>query len=151
MKIALFFLSLICLCTLHPDHSPFPPTPLLHSLSPTPFSSDKGEPRHRIPTLAQVTAGLGTSSPTEARQSSPVRGIGSIGGQQSQRGPSPVSGGPTWTLTYLLYMCRGLGLACVCSLVGGSVSGSPQGSRLVDSVGLFVESLSTLGPAIYPL
>jgi hypothetical protein len=33
---------------------------------------------------------------------------------------------------------RGLEPAHVCSLVGGSVSGSSQGSRLVDTVGLLV-------------
>jgi hypothetical protein len=34
------------------------------------------------PTLAhQVTAGLGTFSPTEARQGSPVKGTGSLGRQ----------------------------------------------------------------------
>lgn len=37
------------------------------------------------PTLApEVTPGLGTSSPTEARQDSSLRGTGSIGKQQSQ-------------------------------------------------------------------
>jgi hypothetical protein len=35
----------------------------------------------------------------------------------------------------------GVGPAYVYSLVGGSVSGSPQGSRFVDSVGLPAESL----------
>jgi hypothetical protein len=37
---------------------------------------------------------------------------------------------------HLLYMCQGLIPALICSLVGGSVSESSQGSRLVDSVGL---------------
>jgi hypothetical protein len=40
--------------------------------------------------------------------------------------------------------------AHVSSLVVGSVSGSSQGSRLVDSVGLLVEFLSLLGPSILP-
>jgi hypothetical protein len=44
----------------------------------------------------------------------------------------------------------GLGPDHACSLVGGSVSGSPQGSRLVNSVGLLIESLSPLGSSIVP-
>ena len=44
-----------------------------------------------------------------------------------------------------LHMYRGN--PCV---LGGLVSGSPQGSRLVDSVGLPVEFLSPLGPSILP-
>jgi hypothetical protein len=45
----------------------------------------------------------------------------------------------------------GLHPAHVCFLVGGSVSGSPQGSRLVDSVvGHPVEFLSLLDPSILP-
>ena len=45
---------------------------------------------------------------------------------------------------------RGLSLAHVCSLVGGSVSGSPQGSRLVDSIGLPVEFAFSILPPILP-
>jgi hypothetical protein len=41
-----------------------------------------------------------------------------------------------------------LGTAHVCSLVGGSICGSPQGSMLVGFVGLPVELLSSLNPAI---
>ena len=44
-----------------------------------------------------------------------------------------------------------LGLAYICSLADGSVSESPQGSRLVDYFGLLVEPLSPLGPLILPL
>ena len=46
----------------------------------------------------QVAVGLGTSSPTEARQSCPFRGAGSIGRQVGNRlriAPAPVAGGPT--------------------------------------------------------
>ena len=42
---------------------------------------------------------------------------------------------------------QGLGSSYACSLVGGSVSGSLQGSRLVDTVRLPVESLSFSGPS----
>jgi hypothetical protein len=49
------------------------------------------------------------------------------------------------------YICSGsLGPAWDHSLVGGSVSGSPQGPRLVESVGLSVESLSSSSPPILP-
>jgi hypothetical protein len=47
------------------------------------------------------------------------------------------------------YMCaKGLGPACVCSFDDGSVSESPQGSRLADSVGLSVKLLSPSGSSI---
>jgi hypothetical protein len=36
----------------------------------------------------------------------------------------------------------------VLALVGGSVCGNPQGFRLVDSLGLPVQSLSSSGPLI---
>jgi hypothetical protein len=49
------------------------------------------------------------------------------------------------TKVHIFYICvRGLDPAPVCFLVGGSVSKSPQRSRLVDSVGLPVEFLSNL-------
>jgi hypothetical protein len=53
---------------------------------------------------------------------------------------------------YLLHVCgvRRVGPAHVCSLVGGSVSESPQGSSFVDSVGRYLESLPSLGPSILP-
>jgi hypothetical protein len=45
---------------------------------------------------------------------------------------------------YICYICaRDLHLACICSLVGGSVSESSQGSRLVGPVVLSVEFLSS--------
>ena len=43
-------------------------------------------------------------------------------------------------------MHGGLSLAHACSLVVGSVFGSPQRSRLVDSVGLPMKTLSPWGP-----
>ena len=47
------------------------------------------------------------------------------------------------TKLLICYICaKGLGPACAHSLVGGSVSERLQGSRLVDSVDLPVESLS---------
>ena len=53
--------------------------------------------------------------------------------------------------TKLHILCReGLGPALVCSLIGGSDSGRAQGSRLVDSVGLLVESLCPPVPQSFP-
>ena len=49
------------------------------------------------------------------------------------------------------YICAGgLGPACAGSLVGGSVPGRPQGSRLVDTLGLIVGSVSFPGPTSLP-
>jgi len=84
----LFLFPLVYLFTLHPDYSspsssdatltwPLPCIALL------PFTSEKGRSppgylSHWAPTLApQVTVGLGTSSPSEFNQGSPVRGTGS--------------------------------------------------------------------------
>jgi hypothetical protein len=44
------------------------------------------------PQAHKVTAGLGTSSPAEDKQGSPVRGMGSTGRQQLGTAPSPVVG-----------------------------------------------------------
>ena len=53
------------------------------------------------------------------------------------------------TKLLICLICAGdLDPAHACSLVGDSISGSPQGSRLVDSVGLLVESLSPPAPSI---
>jgi hypothetical protein len=70
----------------------------------------------------QVPTGLGASSPTEARQGSS-----------------------------LLHMCQGHGPAYVCSLVGGLVSGSSEGSGLVDIVVLPLGLPSPSVPSILPL
>ena len=48
------------------------------------------------------------------------------------------------------YVWRVLDTAHVCSLVGGSVSESPEGSRLIDTVGFSVEFLSPSGPQFFP-
>jgi hypothetical protein len=47
-------------------------------------------------------------------------------------------------MCYMYVGCGGIGPAHVCSLLGGSVCGNPQGYRLVDSVGLLIESLFPL-------
>jgi hypothetical protein len=49
------------------------------------------------------------------------------------------------------YICvESLGLSHACSLIGGSVSVSSYGPRLVDSVGLLVVPLTPLAPEIFP-
>jgi len=98
-------------------------------------------------------AGLGASSPTEASQGSPVKGMGSAGRQLETAPLQVLEDLHEDQAIHLLHMCEcggSLGLAHVCSLVGGSVSERPQGSRLVDSVGLPVPFLSPLGPSILP-
>jgi hypothetical protein len=51
---------------------------------------------------------------------------------------------------HLLLMCRDIGPANAYSLVGASVSGSTNGSRLVGFVHLLVESLSLSSPSVLP-
>jgi hypothetical protein len=76
------FTSSCSLSSQSPPHKVPPPTP-----SRSPLRRGSPSPRNQ-PTLPnQVSAGLGTSSPSEARQGSPVRGIGSTGKQQSQGEP----------------------------------------------------------------
>jgi hypothetical protein len=94
-----------------------------YSSSSFPFASQRAATPPHPPTLVhQVSRGLGTPSPTEARQGSP-----------------------------LLHMFQGLGPACVRSLVGGSVSGSSVGSGLVDTVILPMWLPSPLAPSVLPL
>ena len=138
------------------------PLPLVppQSHAPSPFlSSPSLQRRGRIaheyqPALAyQVEAGLSISSSTKARQGSPARGRGSTGRQQSQRQPLLLN---CWVThmkinLHVYYKCvGGLGLAHAYSQVG-SVSLSPHGPGLVDSVGLVVVVLTPLSPSVLPL
>jgi hypothetical protein len=79
-------------------------TPITHTLPWTPLSNIAPAPHSSPfsseypgyhPPLAQVTAGWGTSFPTEARQGGSVRGTGSTDRQQSQGQPL-LHGGRTW-------------------------------------------------------
>jgi hypothetical protein len=59
------------------------------------------------------------------------------------------------TKLHIFYICAWdevgeLGPAHASSLVLGSLSGNPQELKLVDSVGLPVELLSSLGPSVLP-
>jgi hypothetical protein len=103
-----------------------------------PFSSEKREtPPWHIKSLQDQTHPL------------PLRPdkIGQLGKQDPQVGNRAalsllqLMGDPHEDQVHICYMCVGgelgvgsgdLGPACTCCLVGGSVSGSPQGSRLVD-------------------
>jgi hypothetical protein len=107
--------------------------PLGVTSSPTPLTLHFLIPAH------QVTVGLNLtlSSPTEARQGRPFRDTGSTGRQQDQGRPSSSCWNPHEDqAAHLPHMFKGRGPARVCSLVGDSVSGSPQRSRLVGSVGV---------------
>jgi len=81
---------------------------------------------------------LGTSSLTEARKDSLAMEKESKGPQQSQRQPllqllrDPVEE----QAVHLLRMCKGPRYSHAYSEVGGSVSVSPHGPRLLSSVGL---------------
>jgi hypothetical protein len=52
---------------------------------------------------------------------------------------------------HLPQMCRGLGTAPPCSLVGGSVSVNSPGPRLVDSVALLVVFLTPAAHSVLTL
>lgn len=145
------FRKFIYLFTLHPHISP-PLLPELpsHRSSPIPItlSSEKRDLPSVLchPTLARQITGGGS---TEVRQGGPTRETGSAHSRQQIQGqllgcPREDQAAP------LLHMCRGLGPACVHSLVGGSIFESPQWSRLVDPVGVLVESLSPLRSSILP-
>ena len=89
-----FLIPLINLFILFTSKYQPPLLPVLHTQggsfqAPLPFSSENGEPPSGYhPTLThQVDAGLGTLSPSEARQGYPVRGTGSTFRQQIQGQP----------------------------------------------------------------
>jgi hypothetical protein len=148
--ILFFFLNLF---TLHPNITPTPfPVPLTQILPPERGSHPSGYHLSTPPPpqAYQVTAGLGESCLTEARQGSPVRGTGSTSRQQIQGQLCFCCWGSCIkTKLHIWCICAGdLGPAPDCSLVSGSVSGSPHGLRLVDYVGLLVEFLSSSRPKI---
>jgi hypothetical protein len=94
----------------------------------------------------QVVAGLVTS-PTEAIQSSSVKGKESTGRQQNQRQPLflLLEVPHEDQAVHLLHMCRGTRLVPAWCLVGGSVSVSPYVPRIVDFVGVFCGGLNLSG------
>jgi hypothetical protein len=81
-----------------------------------------------------------------------MKGMGSTSRHQSHRQPPlQLLENQHKTKLHICYICVGvLGQTHVCSLVGGSVSRSPQGSRLFDSVGLFVECPCPLASSALP-
>lgn len=62
-----------------------------------------------------------------------------MGDNRVRHSPFPIVMGPLEDqAAHLVQICRVLGPACSCSLVGSSASVSPHGTRLVDSVGLLL-------------
>jgi hypothetical protein len=120
--------------------------------TPFPFISDKREPPSpvNLNTLAhQVTPGLVTSSPLRPNQADQLVEQYLQAGKRFRDAPLS-SCWRTLIKTNLLicYTCAwGLGTDHVCSLVGSSVSGSPQGSRLDDLL-LFLWNTYPVGPFI---
>jgi hypothetical protein len=139
-----------------PITTPAPPPP---SDSPSPYL-------HFRSPLRRWRASLSTHAPwyikslQDKAHASPLRpGKAAKLGEQDPQAGSRVKDSPSFScwgicMKTKLYICInvrvGLGSDHVCSLVGGSVSGSPQGSRLCDSVGLPVEFLSPLGSSVLP-
>jgi hypothetical protein len=111
-----------------------------------------GHLRYSLIMAHQVCVGHGISSPTEARQGSRVREIHSQTGNSFRDSPcSSIFGIHMKTDLHICYICvGGLGPDCISCLVRGSVSESPQGTKLVESIGLPVEFLTTSGPPILP-
>lgn len=119
--------------------APSPPSPpLVHPSNHLPLSSsENGKVVCRYqPALAhKVTAEWGTSSHPEARQDSPVKGMGCKGRHHSQRDPHSSCWGSTWSPTAHLYMCT-LPRTSPFILIGWFSLCEPHKPRLVDSVGI---------------
>ena len=133
-----FLIKFIYLFTLHLNISPLsPPRIPSHRSSPNfsfPFSFENGEylyaslPHYLYPhtlhplLVHQVTAGVGTSSPTEARQGSRLRVMGSTCRQETDWGPTSghVVRGTSWrpSCTSATYVQGGLRPVCMCSFFG---------------------------------
>lgn len=113
---------------------------IIDSFSPSPLSLLFREGWDHLgipPTLAhQVSANSDSSPPSEARQVSPVREQIPVRHQlQGQLFFSCWSIQMNTKLNICCVCAKDLSPPCICSLVGGSVSQSPQGSTWVDSVG----------------
>jgi hypothetical protein len=121
------------------------------SVSPTILLWVGGDAAGYLLTLVlQVSVRLGVSSPTEARQGSPARTNHT---QATAFGIAPLQlfGTHMKTKLNICYICEGRPRSSLCLIFGWWFSlWEPQGSRLVDSVGLPVEFLSPLGAAILP-
>jgi hypothetical protein len=124
-----------------------------HTHSPSPHSPLS--PGYCPNLTHQVTEKLGAFSPTEAsKAASPVRGMRSIGKQQILEQPLLQLLGDLHEdqAAHLLHKCR-VGVLSVQTMLALWLviqSQSPQWSKLVDSVGLLVESLLPLGPSVLP-
>jgi hypothetical protein len=139
----------IYLFTLHLDHSA---SSLFSSLPPSLYLRELKALHGYQTTLAHQVSGLRASSPTQARQGSPARGKGiqrqATGSKKTPQPPFHLLREPHEDQAAHLLKCKRPSLAHECSLVGGSVSVSPYGPRLVYSVGLLMVSMTPLTPAI---
>ena len=143
--------SIHSLSSLHATHPYRALVPILHLL---PFwEGGRGRGAYH-PTLAhQITAGLGTCFPTEARKGSPFRRTGLIGKKQVQGQLLFQFWGDLSEdqVAHLPHVCVAGGWVDRSSpwtfLIGDSVSESPQGYSVVDTVGCPVESLFSLNPS----
>jgi hypothetical protein len=139
--------------TLHPHWSLSSPTlssrPILQSQATCPLKRRSSSEYH--PTLSHhVIARQEVSSPTEAKQGISVNGMGHTGRQHSQGQPQfQLLGEPHEDqAAHLFHIWGSVRPTHACSLIGGSVSGSTQLFKLVDCIGLLVESLSL--PSVFP-
>jgi hypothetical protein len=118
-KPSIFLINLLILFSsqYQPPFSPNPPQitpPFFH-----PFLRGEGEPPTPTPNRSSGAAGLGVSSPTEGRQGSPVRGMGSTGRHRVRDSPHSSCWGPGMkTKLHICYIGSCEGVSSPCSLFG---------------------------------
>jgi hypothetical protein len=122
-----------------PHQPPFSPHQLFF-----PLCSEKGWPLMAInPPWLPIRL---DSSSFEAREEAQ---LAERQATESETAPTPAVRSPTRRPSYITAI-EGLRLSYVCSLVGSSISVSPVGSRLIDSVGFLVLSFTPLAPSSLP-
>lgn len=124
-----FSIIYLLLFSLHSDHSLPPSLQILPPLLPPSTSSSEKPPPWAPPQPWDICLNKTRhifSHWGPARQ--PGRGRGSNTTEKSQRQPVLYLLGDPWgdQAAHLLQMCRGLGLAPICSLVAGPVSAIPR-------------------------
>jgi hypothetical protein len=152
-----FLFSLVYLFTISQSHPPSLPSSRPHSykfLFPhylLLFSSKKGKPP-LVPPCTGISSCIRTKHPFPLKPNQAVQlGVGDPMAEDRVRDspPSTCKGTHMKTKLHICYKCvEVLGPAPACPFIGGSVSVNLHGPRLVDSVGLLVESLSPPAPSI---